>query len=126
MQDGRALAAWIGMAWPAPLPTRLRGDLDWRARELVIDDFVLDTQGQSVAGRIAWNRATTPQALQLALHADGLDLARLYPPQQAAAPVAAQGGRVFSETPFPALSCRRWRSRPSCAPSGWCCPTDWS
>lgn len=100
VQHGRALGPMLGVAWPLPAPARLRGDLNWRARELVVDGFKLESQDQSIAGRIAWDRAATPPALRLALHADGLDLARLYPMQRTNAAAQTQA-RVFSEAPFP-------------------------
>ena len=100
VQHAKALGPMLGIAWPVPVPTRLRGDLNWRARQLVIDDFKLESQDQTIAGRIAFDRAATPPALQLALQAEGLDLARLYPPKRGTAP-PAKGERVFSEVPFP-------------------------
>ena len=100
VQHARSLGPMLGVAWPLPLPARLRGDLNWRARLLVVDDFKLESHDQTIAGRIAWDRGASPPALQLALHAEGLDLARLYPPQRNAVP-AAKGERVFSEARFP-------------------------
>lgn len=110
VQHTKALNQVLGVALPLPVPARLRGDLAWRPRELQIDNFELESQGQTIAGRIGWDRAATPQGLQLALRAEGLDLARLYPPQRAAGGGAgskAAEGRVFSEAPFPAIKLPR-------------------
>ncbi|MGR4870551.1 AsmA family protein [Variovorax sp. LARHSF232] len=102
VQHTKALQQMLGVALPLPVPAKLRGDLAWRPRELQIDNFALESQGQAIAGRIAWDRAATPQGLQLALRAEGLDLARLYPPQRTPGGAAAKAeGRVFSDTPFP-------------------------
>ncbi len=102
VQHTKALQQMLGVALPLPVPAKLRGDLAWRPRDLQIDNFELESQGQTIAGRIAWDRAATPPGLQLALRAEGLDLARLYPPQRAPGGAAAKAeGRVFSDTPFP-------------------------
>ena len=112
VQHTKALNQVLGVALPLPVPARLRGDLAWRPRELQIDNFEMESQGQTIAGRIAWDRAATPQGLQLALRAEGLDLARLYPPSHRA-PGGASGatraaeGRVFSEAPFPTIQLPR-------------------
>ncbi|SFN28166.1 AsmA family protein [Variovorax sp. OV329] len=105
IQATQALGQLLRVALPLPVPAKLNGELNWRPRMLQVDNFELESQGQTVAGGIVWDRTATPPAIQLALHSDGLDLARLYPAQRAgpSAPDTKGDARVFSDTPFPAL-----------------------
>ena len=109
IQSTQALVRMLRVPLPVPLPARVGGDLAWRPRQLQIDNFVLESQGQSVAGGIVWDRSATPPSLQVALHSDGLDLARLYPAQRAGptAPDVRGDARVFSDVPFPSLKLPR-------------------
>lgn len=105
VQTTHALGHTLRVALPLPVPAKLSGDLAWRPRQLHIDDFKFESQGQAVAGGIVWDRAATPPALQLALHSDSLDLARLYPAHRAGPPAPDVQGdaRVFPDTPFPTV-----------------------
>lgn len=109
VQATHALSQLLRVPLPMPVPAKLGGDLAWRPRHLQVDDFEFESQGQAVAGRIAWNREATPPALQLTLRSDNLDLARLYPPARGGAPAADTRGdaRVFPDTPFPPLKLPR-------------------
>lgn len=103
IQSARALSDMLQVKLPLPVPARLSGDLAWRPRQMQIDNFEIESQGQTVAGGIVWDRAAVPPALQLALHSDSLDLARLYPAHRAgpSAPDVKGDARVFPDTPFP-------------------------
>jgi len=105
IQSTQALARVLRVPLPLPVPAKVGGDLAWRPRQLQVDNFVLESQGQTVAGGIVWDRSATPPSLQLALHSDGLDLARLYPAHRAGPPAPDVKGdtRVFSDNPFPSL-----------------------
>lgn len=105
IQATQALGHVLRVKLPLPVPAKLGGDLSWRPRQLHIDNFKLESQGQAVAGSIVWDRAATPPALQLALHSDSLDLARLYPAHRAgpSAPDVQGDAKVFPDTPFPAV-----------------------
>ena len=109
IQATAALAAMLRVPLPIPVPAKVSGDLALRPRQIQVDNFELQTQGQAVAGGIVWDRTITPPALQLALHSDGLDLARLYPAHRAGAPAPDVKGdaRVFPDTPFPAVKLPR-------------------
>jgi len=99
-----ALAPVLGMTLPLPMPANVRAELDWQRRRLVADPFELETQGQSVTGRVAWNGAASPAELQLSLRADGLDLARLYPPVKAPAGIdSPDDGHLLSDAALPEL-----------------------
>lgn len=105
IQSTQALAAMLRVPLPIPVPAKVSGDLALRPQQVQVDNLELQSQGQTVAGGVVWDRGVSPPALQLALHSDGLDLARLYPVHRAAAPATdVKGdGRVFPDTPFPAL-----------------------
>lgn len=110
IQSVHALGQMLQVQLPMPVPAKLGGHLNWQPRQMQLDEFEFESQGQAVAGRIVWDRAATPPALNLALHADNLDLARLYPMQRAASPGAPDAkaeGRVFPDTPLPALKLPR-------------------
>ncbi|MBS0339574.1 MAG: AsmA family protein [Proteobacteria bacterium] len=105
IQSTQALAEMLRVKLPLPVPARFSGELALRPRQLQIDNLELETQGQTVAGSIVWDRGATPPALQLALRADSLDLARLFPVHRSGqgAPDAKGDARVFPDTPFPAI-----------------------
>ncbi|MDM0116540.1 AsmA family protein [Variovorax sp. J22R133] len=103
VRNAAALNRIVGVALPVPLPATVRADLNWRARELVVDPIELETNGQSIGGRIVWDRAASPPELDIVMRADSLDLARLYREPATPPAAAAASGRVFSETPFPAI-----------------------
>jgi len=104
VQRKQALESVLGISLPLPLPASAHAEIDWQRHQLIADDFELESQGQSVAGSITWSRAATPASLKLDLHADGLDLARLYPPVRASASAeAAEDSRVVPDVDLPAL-----------------------
>ncbi|MDM0047055.1 AsmA family protein [Variovorax dokdonensis] len=99
-----ALEAILGMRLAVPMPAQLNAEVDWQGHHLVAKPFELTSQGQTVAGQVEWNRNNKPATLQLNLHADGLDLARLYPSARTN-PVVRQpvDGRLLSDAPLPRL-----------------------
>ncbi|MBS0455208.1 MAG: AsmA family protein [Proteobacteria bacterium] len=103
IQATQALARMLRLKLPLPVPAKISGELAWRPRQLQIDNLEVESQGQTVAGGIVWDRSATPPALQLALHADNLDLARIFPAHRSgsSAPDAKGDARVFPDTPFP-------------------------
>lgn len=109
IQSTQALGQMLRLKLPLPVPAKLGGDLALRPQQLQVDNFEIQSQGQALAGGIVWDRAATPPALQLALHSDSLDLARLYAPHRSgpAASDAQGDARVFPDTPFPAVKLPR-------------------
>lgn len=109
IQATHPLSQMLRVPLPVPVPAKLSGDLAWHPRHMQVDNFKIESQGQVVAGGIVWDRAATPPALQLTLHSDSLDLARLYPAHRSGPPAPDVTGdaRVFPDTPFPAVKLPR-------------------